>query len=180
MYSNIIVKEKLEPVVTLEQAKKQLNVDEEYTADDTHIVSLIHAATGAAEAYTASDVAITKNTLEYIKYEGELLLIDEAPFHSMVEITADGNVIDPADYEIQIKHTEFVIKFSEKQRCEDRLIVTFLTGWRADDAPPEIVAAILVKVNDLYDVERTSYTINQFKDNKTFERLLNGRVINRW
>jgi hypothetical protein len=179
MYSNVIKKEKIDAVVTLDQAKKQLNVDADFTDDDSHILALIDAATGAAEDYTASDIALTRNTLEFIRFEGQQIIINEAPYDVMESVTADGQDIPKEDFEVMDKRSYFVITFKEVVRA-DKLVVVFLTGYHPDTAPPPLSAAILVKVNDLYDVERTSYTIGNFKDNKTFDRLLNGHVINRW
>ena len=63
-YKNKIIKQKIRSVVTLEQAKAQLNVDEDFKDDDTHILFLIEAATSAAEDYTGIDIALTLNQLE--------------------------------------------------------------------------------------------------------------------
>lgn len=190
-FSNKVVKEKLSSVVTLEQAKNQLNVEEDFTEDDTHILFLIDTATGLAEDYTGTDISFTKNTLELFNFQGTVIRLEEHPFHSMDSITIydkDDNetVLTEDEYFIQKRYSYFVIVFldsdgNRKSIEAKRMVLVFFTGYEPDEAPFQISSAILVKVNDLYDVERTTYTIGaNFRDNGTFERLLNGHVINRW
>jgi len=181
-YVNKVIKEKEGSVVTLQQAKQQLNVEEDFVDDNEHILFLIESATGAAEDYTGTDISLTLNTLEYIDYRGDALLITEHPFRSVVSIIAvkEGIEIPVTEYEVQTRYTEFLIRFTETVDA-DKLIVRFETGYDIDEAPYQVVNAILVKITDLYDMERTSYTSGiNFRDNKTFERLLSGNVVSRW
>ena len=177
-YANKIIKEKEGSVVVLEAAKDQLNVDTDFHEDDSHILFLIEAATGTAEDYTGIDISLTSNTLEYIDFNGSSILIKEAPFNEMISVEADGVPI--TDYEVEVRRTDFTIHFDDSITC-DKLIIKFYTGYYIDTAPYQVVSAILVKINDLYDIQRTTYTIGaNYKNNEAFERLLSGNVINRW
>ena len=183
-YINDIVKVKDTSIVTLEQAKDQLNVEQDFLNDDEHILFLIESARSAAEDYTGIDISLTDNTLEFIRPNFSKIQIYEAPFVAITTITATTDdvdtVITSAEYEIQTRKTDFLIYFDETI-IADKLVIEFQTGYAVDEAPYNVQNAILVKVNDLYDLERTSQTSGtNYKDNKTFERLLNGHVISRW
>ena len=183
-YINKIVKAKESGIVTLTEAKKQCNVESDFLDDDTQLTMLIESARGAAEDYTGTDVALTINTLEFIRPNTDKIKINEAVFDSIVSITATidnvGTVISPDDYETHIRRTDFTLLF-DNYLSPDKLVIIFKTGFAPDDLPYQIKSAILVKINDLYDLERTSFVSGaNFKDNLTFQRLLNAFVVNRW
>ena len=183
-YANRIEKVKEGSVVTLLQAKQQLNVEETFVDDDEHILFLIESATAAAEDQTGIDIALTTNTLEYINFSGESMYIQEAPYKDIVSITTTTDnvdtLLDSADYTIQYRRTDFIIIFNENITA-DKIVFVFHTGWDTDDAPYSIQSAILIKINSLYDVERSNYTSgSNFKDTQAFERLLSSHSIYRW
>jgi hypothetical protein len=183
-YTNDIIKVKQGSIITLQQAKEQLNVEEDFLEDNEHILFLIEAATSAAEDYAGIDINSTLNTLEFIEFYGDSIQIKEAPYKSItsITVTVDGidTVLNSGLYTVQRRKTDFIIIFNENIEA-DKLVVVFVTGWLHDEAPASIISAILVKINDLYDIERTSYTVGaNFRDNKTFTRLLGAYCINRW
>jgi len=184
-YTNRLIKEKNGgPVVTLEQAKAQLIVEHSFVNDDEHILQLINAATGAAEDFIGADIAPTDNTLEFIRFGGQSIQVLEANFNGDIEIekTVDGitEIVPPSDYEIHERRVDFTIYFKDHVEA-DKLVLRFGTGFQVGEAPLQIQQAILIKVNDLYDLERTSFTIGtNYRENKAFERLLSSFVINRW
>ena len=57
----------------------------------------------------------------------------------------------------------------------DPLIVTFKTGYAT--CPEDIKQAILIKIGDLYDSERSSYTFTSSRDTKAFEKMLDSYKI---
>jgi len=183
-YVNAVVKVKTKLIVSLLEAKKQCNVEDDFLEDDTHLTMLIESARGAAEDYTGVDLADTTNTLEFIRLNTDQIKINEANFDSVTSITQTidevETVISSDDYEIQKRRTDFTIMFDSVIDV-DKLVIVFKTGFTASNIPTQIKSAILVKINDLYDMERTSYVSgSNFKDNRTFERLLNANVVNRW
>lgn len=183
-YTNKTIKSKSSSILTLEQAKDQLNVEQSFTQDDTQILFLIESASSAAEDYTGIDIRLTDNTLELIRPNLESIQIFEAPFVSITSITTTTNDVDTViastAYEVQIRETDFIIYFNDSIDV-DKLVIVFKTGFAIDAAPYTIQSAILVKINDLYDLERTSHSLGtNYRDNKTFERLLNAHVISRW
>ena len=179
-----IIKQRIEPVVTLEQAKKQLNVDNDFTDDDTHIAFLIESATGAAEDYIGRDIALTHNTLKVYDFAGSEFAVRESPFVSVEKITIlkDGQESEvPEDkYKVYVGHNQFKVEFDEALEA-DEMVVEFITGYSADSAPAQLVNAILVKLASLYDVERSNYSFGvAFKDTEAFEKLLSGHVNTVW
>lgn len=183
-YINETVKVKTSLIVSVAEAKKQCNVETDFLEDDTELAMLIESARGAAEDYTGSDITETVNTLELIRPNLDMLRIAEGNYDSITSITHTTNAVDTVvhedDYEVRKRKTDFIIYFDDSIDS-DSLVIVFKTGFVASDLPSQIKSAILVKINDLYDVERTSYaTGTKINDNKTFERLLNAFVINRW
>ena len=179
---NKIKKEKERTVVTLVQAKNQLNIIEDFHDDDNHILFLIDSAANLAENYIGADINLTYNTLEYINFAGASLVIKEVPFKNIESIKyyVDDVEYTVDDYDVWTREIQFIVDL-KKAIMADKLVINFYTGYDYDEAPPAIVNAILVKINDLYDIERTSYTSGlNYRDNKTFEILLSGYVINRW
>ena len=184
-YQNLIHKEQIEQVVTLFEAKNQLNVEDDYVDDDQLILRLIDDATALTLDFCGKDIALTENTLEYIDFTGSSYTVCEAPYKGELVITStiddvDTELVEGADYKVRTMLTKFVVIFTESVSC-DKLTLTFNTGYTKDDIPGAIRAAILVKVNDLYDLERTSYTVGvNYRDTGAFERLLRAHTINRW
>jgi len=184
-YCNLIKKEKDYSLVTLYDIKNHLNVDFDFTDDDVLISGYIESAVSLAEDYTGIDIAITDNELTYVEFDGDSLKIEECPFveiESISYIDSNNNVVTLTtdDYKIKIQRISFMVLFESNIKT-DELIVKFRTGYNCDTVPRSIKAAILIKTNDLYDMERTSHTVGvNFRSTEAFERSLNGHVINRW
>jgi hypothetical protein len=183
-YVNKVKKLKQTSIITLQQAKQQLNVDDGFIDDNEIILSLIEAATSEAESFTGTDIALTMNTLEFIRFCGSGIIVNEAPYKEVVSITTttDGveTVLDASDYEVNDRIIGFQILFKDNIEA-DKLVLVFNTGYDIDEAPARIIQAILVRINSLYDEERSGYMIGaNLRDIKTFERLLSGNTINRW
>lgn len=184
-YRNDTIKQKSGTLVTLEQAKEQLNVDSDFTRDDNLISRLIEDAIGIVEIETGREIAYTHNTKEFIDFSGGILTIEEAPIiqvDSVVVVDSEGTstLVEGTDYTVQKRRIDFSIIFEEYVEY-DSMTVTFKTGYTTVTLPKALRSAILVKVNDLYDLERGSITFGtNFKNNHVFERLIEGFIINRW
>jgi len=171
-YTNKVIKEKIGASVTLSQIKHQLNIEQDFSEDDEQ------SATRAAENYIGGDIVLTHNTLELFNHTGQYIKIEEAPFHSIDEILADGTPI--VNYEVILKETYFVVKLEESITA-DKLVIEFYTGKDENNIPKDLLSAILVKTTDLYDIERSSYTTGtNFRSTEAFKNLLNSYKINRW
>lgn len=184
-YSNEVVKTKMEYPLSLAMVKNHLNVEDDFTEDDAYILSLIKAATNFAEDYTGIDISLTENVKDFFNYECNCLKIDEAPFRSVAAIrtTTDGvesSLIEGTDFEVKIGAISFTIMFTDTMKA-DKMTVVFYTGYECSSVPPVVAQAITVKVNDLYDIERTSNTVGvNYRSTMAFQNLLGGHVISRW
>jgi hypothetical protein len=185
IYSNEVVKTKMEYPLSLAMVKNHLNVEDDFTEDDAYILSLIKAATNFAEDYTGIDIALTENVKDFYNYEVLCLTINEAPFRSVVavRVVVDGVeslLVENTDFTVKIDAISFTIMFNEAIVTE-KISVVFYTGYECLSVPPVVAQAITVKVNDLYDIERTSNTVGvNYRSTMAFQNLLGGHVIDRW
>lgn len=183
-YSNAIEKVKVTSPITLVQAKDHCSVDVDYTDDDRLFLSKINQATSFIEDKCGIDIVLTENRQEFIEFDGNILCMEEVPLKELKSIkkTIDGveEEVESEDYDLQTKKTSFIIRFKDTV-VADKLTIEFDTGYSSSDIPHALESAILIKVNDLYDMERTSYTIGtNFRKITPIESLISAYTINRW
>ena len=163
--------------ITTADAKKQLNIDGGFTADDDYLVDLVKRATAEAENYLDKDIAATATVLEVYDYAGTGVLLHDVPFISLTTIT----YLDSADVEQSVTVGDVEIrKFNQKTTLvlpdsldTDLLTVTYATGHTdSTTVPHNQRSAIMQKMSDLYDVERGSMISKAFNDSGAFERSL--------
>lgn len=162
-------KTKLEYPIDLSTAKDHLRVD--YDDDDKQIERLIKAATQKAEKYIQGDIAVTSNRLKQYEFVGNYINIKEP---NLIE-DSSVKAYYKDDTEIEIKevdknYSSFDIEFTTTVDANP-LLIDFSTGFLECDEL--IQQAILVKLEDLYSVERSSYKTKDYNHNKAFESLLN-------
>lgn len=183
MYINDIVKTKTVFPLVAADLKDQLNIDSDFTDDDALIDKKIKAAFLDAEKVTGRDILVTVNELEIEEFSGTELTIDECPYHSIDTITVFDSedvetVIDVATLKVRRRKISFKIIFPENVDAY-RLVIVFKTGYEI--LPENVTEAIAIKVNDLYDIERTSMVVGvNFRNTEAFNHLLSGLVVNRW
>jgi hypothetical protein len=174
---NQIIKSKLYFPVTLDEAKRHLRVDVTFEQDDDYITGLIEAATLKAEQYIGKDIALTTNTLTIDDFYGDTLTYEEGNFNSLTSvIDTDASVLYTA-VKIRAYKSEFFLDFDTVTIDAGTLVVIFSTGYNQGECPGDIKSAILIKIGDLYDIERQSYTFTSYRDTKAFENLLDNHKI---
>lgn len=185
-YSNDVEKTKEYNLMSLPEIKPHLNVDEDFFDDDILILRQMNQAISLCEDYTNIDIADTSCTKEYYGFVGNSIQINERPFQTVTSIVAtddedvESELTGGTDFYVIKKKTQFFIKFNESIDYK-KIVVKFKTGYTRTTLPPAIQAAIGIKTNDLYDMERTSFTIGvNYKENKAFERCLNKYVTGEW
>lgn len=184
-YRNEVIKTKGSSPVTLTQAKDQCSVDEDFLEDDRILLSKINQATAYIESRTGTDIVFTENAAEYIEFDGNILCIEETPLKELKSIkkTVDGveeELVANDDYTIQKNRTSFIIRFTETITA-DSLAVEFETGYDFGEIPFDLESAIIIKINDLYDMERTSYVVGtNFRRIDPIESLISSYTVNRW
>ena len=159
-------------VMDTNTAKEHLRILSGETADDTYIDSLIETATIEVEQYCEMDVPSGTTTYTYDWYKGSVLDIKEAPVVSISSVTyvdKSDNTGTLTDYQYQIYYDRVRIWFQNALDVKE-LTVVITTGYST--IPKPISQAILIKVADLYDIERNDYTLNPYKELKVIDRLL--------
>lgn len=170
---NQIIKTKLTYPVTLDEAKRHLRVVERFELDDDYISRLIFAATKKAEEYIGKDISLTSNVLTIDNFCSDTLFYDEGNFYSLTSVVIDNSTnITPK--KTRAFKNGFYLEF-DTYLDTDPLIITFKTGYAV--CPEDIKQAILIKIGDLYDGERSSYTFTSSRDTKAFEKMLDSYKI---
>ncbi len=184
-YENEIVKVKNQyTLVTLTKAKAHLNVDPDFKLDDQLILDKVEDAISIVEGDTGREIIPTKNIIEFIEFSNHCWTINESPFLEILSLKGtiddvEGELVDGEDFKIKKNNSYFEIIF-EGIKTFDKLTVEFKTGYSSDSLPRELRAAVLVKVADLYDIERTSTTSGlNFRDIRTYDRLIGNYIVYR-
>lgn len=168
----MITKTKTNYHIELSTAKKHLRIDDVFAADDDMIEGLIEAAIEICENYIEKDIAITSNVMKLPDYVGSSVVITEGNLINVTGITAGTTTIDVSGCTVYINRDYFMIELPQSYDCNNtELIVEFQTGFQV--LPKAIKSAVLIQLGDLYDVDRSNYTFNNYSNNKTSERLLN-------
>lgn len=174
-----ITKSKAYYPVSLNEAKRHLRVDMDFTDDDDYIEDLIVSATTLAENYINKDIAKTTNTLEIYNFYGDSITIYEGNFISVIDVVDEYDAsIGTIDYTAG-HNNSFTINWSSPIEA-DPLKITFYTGYNDNETPQLIKQAILIKIGDLYDNARSDYNWNGMQDNKVFETILNSYIALRF
>lgn len=160
----------LKQVVSLSEAKRHLNIIDN-DDHDNQIEQIIEAATGAAENHIDKSIAYTRNVINLYKFSGDSFTINEGNLITVESIVSDASVLKTIKNTF-INLNDFSVDL-DNSVSSDPLIITFTTGYEtADKCPTIIKQLILIKIADLFDVERTDYEFSSIKDNRIFERRL--------
>lgn len=181
--SKLPVKTKTGTPVTLAEAKAQLRIESVFTADDTLVQSLIAAAIDRVEQDTNSDVLVTDNVLTFEPENGfQNYTIYQSPYKAFtkLEINISGTWADAADTTFKIEYGFSKIELTMLAAVNADLIrLTYKTGYADADIPKVLKQAILLKVADLYDSERSGYTLN-VQANRAYEALISKHIRTYW
>lgn len=177
------VKTKTGTPITLEEGKKQLQIEAEFTKDDEFITSLIEIAIDKLENDTNSDVLETDNVLTFPSsaITGPFV-IHQAPFLSATKLERrNGTVwseIDESNYQVTAGFSKFELELILPV-VADQLRFSYKTGYVAADMPKVLKGAAKLKVADLFDNERQGYTLN-VAANRAYEALIGKHVRVYW
>lgn len=163
--------------ITLAEAKTHARVATAFTADDAYLTSLITVATDMAEKYIQNHIALTDLTGIRKDFSGKEFTVFEGNFKAVTSLTYTDNngatvTLAAADYEVEAEEFYFRV-FLNQAITTKNLTIVFTAGFDATTIIPVIKQAILIKLVDLYDIERASYTSGSFQLNKAYESLLN-------
>lgn len=169
------VKTKNSYPVNIEEAKRHLHLDIDFDKDDDYVSGLIEAATQKAEDYIGKDISYTDNTLTVYNFAGSGLMIPEGNFLLFTSAVTDASVSVPVEH-TEIGYNRAYVRFSNSIESNP-LIIKYKTGYEPGTTPSIIKHAVLIKIGDFYDSERSSYIQSGVKNSGAFERLLDSHKI---
>lgn len=173
-----LIKTKEHYPVSLLEAKRHLRIENDFVDDNDYIVSLIKSATMLAENYINGDIAYTHNELTMNNFDTDRIKIYEPNFNKFVNaFDTDDNPIGTV--EITKKHYEYFTVEWKQRIKHNPITLKYYTGYDEDETPELIKSAILIKVADLYDNNRSSWVYTGIMDSKVFETILNFYVTKR-
>ncbi|WP_017732717.1 head-tail connector protein [Nafulsella turpanensis] len=161
--------------ITLQEIKHQTKVSEAYTADDIELNNLLKVATDMAGNYIENVIALTSFETKTGEFSGTKITINRGHFYGIDSITYTdryNQTITVTAFEVEAEDRQFTITFDSWIDATE-MTINFKCGFDALTIPPVVKQAILIKLTDLYDIERASYTSGSFQLNKAFENLLN-------
>ena len=130
-----------------------------------------------AENYIHKDIAYTLKEYIIEDFGSDEILIDEGFYNSISAITYtdyNGGVHTVSGYTVSyVTSYNFLIEFNECISAEYLHIKFFTSFNSADKIPRGIKRAIYVICSDLFDWERSSYSVQSSKRSDVIERLLN-------
>jgi len=181
----IPVKTKTGTPITLAEAKAQLQIESNFTADDTYITSLVAIALEKLEADTNSDVLETTNVLEFDLESSApaMWYINQSPLIEVTKIEkkigATWSDIPATDYKVTGHwFSKFLITTLTSIEA-DQIRITFKTGYLAANMPRVLKGAALIKVADMFTNERQGYTLN-VAANTAYQSLISKHVRTYW
>jgi len=176
-------KTKTGEIVTLAQAKKQLNIESDFTDDDTHIGELINVAVEMVEDDINSDILDTENILQITTSFSKKIQVMQSPMRVFTKLEKyynnEWSEIDSDIYTVEAFYHYFLIEFSQSFNC-DKLKFTFNTGYTASTYPKKLRHAVLLRCTDLYDNERQGYNLANIQPNKAYQHCISKHVRKYW
>jgi hypothetical protein len=165
--------------VNIEEARDHLNIlITEQTEKDAYIGNLIKVATEEVEQNLLYDVALTSNVLELDDFSDSYVEVLEGNLREFLSVQVSDTSIGYDRIELPRLRIPHSFKlFLKNVVTADPLKLEFTTGWDAESCPKPIVQAILIRIADLYDNEKSSYGFNNLINNNAVARLLNPYKI---
>ena len=194
-FYNKVVKDQRDYLITLDEVKRHLNIDELDDTYDENLSDLIQVGVEFCENYISSDIATTHNKLTVYDFIGDRLRIDEGnllAFSGITGVTSSMTGIDNRygtdsyygtpiiratgtttlpDYDVFDNIIDFTIYFNNRLTDID-LSLEYWSGFNLSNLPTEIKQSCLIKIGDLFDVERNSYISPSFRANNVIDILL--------
>jgi len=164
------VKTKIYNTVSLDEAKRHLRIDEDWDKDNDYVRQLIYVATESVEQYIGKDVALTSNALSLWNFVDDEFYIEEGNVISIDSVVTDSSTSISVSMN-DIGYSRTYVELSTNV-TSDPLYVTYTTGFNDGECPYPIKHAILIRIGDLYDMERASYAPGVFKETKAWQRLV--------
>lgn len=162
-----VTKTKNYNLVSVDEAKQHLRIPIEDTSNDVYIQTLIKVATRIAEEYIGDDVVETTTTLEDYDINDSCYVI-YSPNVEVVSISGDTAI---TGYTVHNFYNYSRVYFGNFINVKT-LVIKYKSGYNNEDNF-DIKHAILLKIGELFDVDRNNYVTSNMKETRAFEYLLN-------
>jgi len=173
-----IVKSKTEYHIELEEAKRHLRIDSDFTDDNDYITQLIQIASEIAENYIESDIATTTTTIVLKDFASNSFIIGESNLISITSII-DSDTTEYTVDELRTFSDRFEVSLTSGVPTKD-LTIIFESGYADTKLPAPLRQAILTKIADLYDNGRSGFNFSNTKYNPLFENILSFYKVKRF
>jgi hypothetical protein len=164
-----IEKNKTFNFIELSEVKSHLRINQSFLNDDQYLNLLIKSATRIAEDFIADDIALTNVTLTISDFYDKYL---DIPTVNLSGVTISGDSTSISGYSINYHFNYQQIEFDNYVDV-DELVINYSSGYNSTTIQPAIKQAILIKIGELYDIDRNGYVMNNIKYSRSFENLLN-------
>lgn len=164
-------KTKISYPLTLDEVKRHLRIDPEFTDDDDYIQDLISVGTQIAENFIEKDIAKTLTEVRIDDFDSDWIRINDGNFLSIVSVFNASDISIGTIHQTS-KHDDFFQIEWTSGIASDPLKISYHSGFEVATCPGILKQAILIKIADLYDSARSDYNWNGMQDNKVFENIL--------
>lgn len=165
MYKENEITQKDYSTISVNKLAKHLNLDDDLI-DGEFLESLIEASVDWIEDRINGFIVPTTISLEIQEFTGDKLIIDHRFFSNISSFTVDGVVF--SDYYIVKKEYSTEIRFKTMLN-KSSLSIIYVSGLKVKKS---FIQAVIIKAGDLYDTERSDYSVNVTNNNAVL-RLLN-------
>lgn len=171
-----------DPLITLAAAKKQLNIEQDFTAQDDLITECSEAAQVACQDYINRGISERKFIMEASVFESTVTFarnyendtIEKVEYYAPGETTlttlpADqyklrkSNIIECFDIKFQPALSE--VEMPATAVRDDAVIITVKQGFELSKCPKPILQAIKLRIADFYERREDSGQSNSLKSN---------------
>jgi hypothetical protein len=158
------------------KVKSWLKIDSDIEIESDTLEELYEDSVDFIEKFIQKDVAYTLNEYVFYPFNGSKVTIDEGNLISISAVTYTDysdveHVISEDEYELRKNNNLFTLKFNVSFSAKELKII-FYSGYLNNKMDKSIRKALRVLINDSYDVENSSYTLQAVKKNDVIERTL--------
>ena len=143
------------------------------SSDDNNAVQrLIRSATRLAENYTDMNIALREHTLIDNTDNGDIVFTANN-FRKIESVKIDGSEYSEFDIlDITTFNDNYNTYLLDLKGAAGEVELKYTTGFAQNECDESIQTAILLKVGELYDVDRSGYVFNNYRSTNSFERIL--------
>lgn len=144
-------------IVSLADAKAQLNIDADDTTDDTEILRFIRAATAVVEMYVGA--VVRRTVVETFNGGRPELLLSTSPVLSITSVVDFGSTLDPAAYKFNPASAVLTKTAGGVYRVpflpgSNTVVVTYIAGTSA--TAPNVAQAALIILAHMWETQRSA------------------------